>query len=218
MIQVISREDVLKILEGIANTIEENLDCLTRLDSAIGDGDHGINLKRGFIEVRRKLNELKGENVGTVLKSVGSTLVSSVGGAVGPLYGIAFIKAGETVEGKHEVNLKDLVEMFEAAKQGIVGIGKAKLGEKTMLDAIYPAVEALKKAANKSFTLIEAFEKSVNAAEEGMKSTIHMVAKRGRSMYLGERSRGIQDVGATSCYLILRSALETLKKLRSSGK
>lgn len=121
------------------------------------------------------------------------------------------MKAGSIVEGKTRVELGDLVKMLEAAEQGIVEMGKASLGEKTMLDAIHPAVQAIKKAAEQSTPLIDAFEMSVKAAEEGLKSTADMISKRGRSSYLGERSRGHQDVGAASTCIILRSALDSLK-------
>jgi len=218
--QVIRREDVIKVLEDIASTIEKNKDYLTELDSAIGDGDHGINLNRGFTEVRRKLDELKeNEDIGAILKIVGSTLISSVGGSVGFLYGTAFTRAGKAVENKRQIDIKDLAKLFDAAEKGIMDVGGARLGDKTMLDAIHPAVEALKEAANKNLTLIEALEKSVKAAEHGVKRTVEMTAKKGRSMYLGERSRGHQDVGATSFYLIIRSSLETLKgKYQHLGK
>lgn len=220
MSQVIRREDVIKVLEDIASTIEKNKDYLTELDSAIGDGDHGINLNRGFTEVRRKLDELKeNEDIGAILKIVGSTLISSVGGSVGFLYGTAFTRAGKAVENKRQIDIKDLAKLFDAAEKGIMDVGGARLGDKTMLDAIHPAVEALKEAANKNLTLIEALEKSVKAAEHGVKRTVEMTAKKGRSMYLGERSRGHQDVGATSFYLIIRSSLETLKgKYQHLGK
>lgn len=210
MTRTINAEETLKIIENIAKAIEENKEYLTRLDSEIGDGDHGINLSRGFTELQHKLSELKGKDIGTILKTVGSAIIDSVGGAVGPLYGIAFIRAGGVIEGKHEIDLNDLVKMFEAAEQGIIDVGNAKLGEKTMLDAVHPAVEALKEAANKNHTLVKALKQSVNAAERGMKNTIQMVAKRGRSMYLGERTLGHQDVGATSCYLMLKSVLDTV--------
>lgn len=212
MSQLIRREDVIKVLEDIASTIEKNKDYLTELDSAIGDGDHGINLNRGFTEVRRKLDELKeNEDIGAILKIVGSTLISSVGGSVGFLYGTAFTRAGKAVENKRQIDIKDLAKLFDAAEKGIMDVGGARLGDKTMLDAIHPAVETLKEAANKNLTLIKALEKSVKAAEHGVKRTVEMTAKKGRSMYLGERSRGHQDVGATSFYLIIRSSLETLK-------
>jgi dihydroxyacetone kinase-like protein len=214
MADTIRLEEALKIIEGVAYDIEKNIDYITRLDQAIGDGDHGINLTKGFRAVLEKLNELKGKDVGGILKSVGMTLMSNVGGAAGPLYGIAFIKAGVAAEGKKEINVNDFVKIFEAAEQAIIDMGKASLGEKTMLDAIHPAVIAIRKAKDQNKPLIETFEIGVKAAEEGMKSTIDMVSKRGRSSYLGERSRGHQDVGATSTVIMLKSALDKLKELR----
>lgn len=211
----ITIEDALRIIEDIAETIEENKDLLTKLDSAIGDGDHGVNLSRGFQAARQKLCSTEYAEISAVLKTVGSTLVDSAGGAVGPLFGLAFIRASIVIEGKREVILDDLVRMFGAAEDGIISIGKAKVGEKTMLDAIHPAVESLKKAKKEKLSIISAFEQCVKAAENGMQNTIDMVAKRGRSMYLGNRTRGHQDVGATSCYLMLKSALETLKRLNT---
>jgi len=211
----ISSEETLMIIEGIAQEIQRNTDYLTRLDQAIGDGDHGINLAKGFRAVSERMNDLREKDIGATLRSVGMILVSNVGGAVGPLYGTAFMKAGRIVEGKTEVSLGDMVKMFEAAEQGIMDIGEASLGEKTMLDAIHPAVAAIRKALEENRPLMEAFEITVEAAEEGMKSTIDKISKRGRSSYLGERSRGHQDVGATSTYIMLRSALETLTRLRA---
>ena len=218
MNDAISADEATKIIEGIAREIERNTDYLTRLDQAIGDGDHGINLAKGFRAVLERLNDLKGKDIGKTLKSVGMILVSNVGGAVGPLYGSAFMNAGNVVEGKTEVNLSDMAKMFEAAEQGIIDIGKASFGEKTMLDAVHPAVIAIRKALEQNRPLIEAFEVSLVAAEEGMKSTIDRISKRGRSSYLGERSRGHQDVGATSTYVMLKSALDTLKRLRQGNK
>ncbi len=214
MVESINAEDTIVVIKGIADAIEKNIDCLTTLDQAIGDGDHGINLGNGFRVVKQKIDEQKGKDIGSILKSVGQTLISNVGGAIGPLYGMAFMRAGATVTGKNEINLSDVANMFEAAEQGIINIGKASLGEKTMLDAAHPAVLAMRKAAEEKRSLIEALEISVNAAEEGVKSTVNMVSKRGRSSYLGERSRGHQDVGATSSYMILKSVLDTLKNLR----
>jgi len=216
MADVISSEETIKIIEGIAHEMERNMDYFTRLDQAIGDGDHGINLMKGFRAVLERLDELKGKDIGVILKGVGMILVSHVGGAIGPLYGIAFMKAGSVIGGKSEVGISDIAKMFEAAERGIMDMGKASLGEKTMLDAIHPATIAIRRAAEQNKPLIEAFEISVKAAEEGMKSTIDMVSKRGRSSYLGERSRGHQDVGATSTYIMLKSTLDTMKRLRQS--
>lgn len=177
MPEVICSEEAITIIENIAHSIEQNLEYLTQLDQAIGDGDHGISLMKGFKVVLQKLNEFKGKNIGEILKQVGAILISNVGGAVGPLYGTAFMKAGAAVEDKNGVDLSDLVKMFDAAEKGILDIGKAELGEKTMLDAIHPAVEAIRAAANQNKSLIEAFEASVKAAEQGVKNTIDMISK-----------------------------------------
>lgn len=206
----------IEIIREITFSIEKNIDYLTQLDQAIGDGDHGINLANGLRAVREKLNEVEANDLAGLLKRVGMMIVSNVGGTAGPLYGMAFMKAGEPVAGKTSVDVNDLANMFEAAEQGIIGIGKGSVGEKTMLDAIHPAVLAVKEAARQNRSLIEALEAGSKAAEEGMKSTINMVAKRGRASYLGERSRGHQDVGATSVHIMLESALATMKRLESA--
>lgn len=152
-----------------------------------------------------------------VLETVGNILISSVGGAAGPLYGIAFVRAGSVVKGKREVDLNDLANMLEAAEKGILDIGGAALGEKTMLDAIHPAVLAIRRSAEENTSLIEGFERCVKAAERGLNSTIDMVAKRGRASYLGLRSKGHPDVGAASVLVILKSALDVLTKLKAQG-
>jgi dihydroxyacetone kinase-like protein len=209
----ISAEEAIRIIENIALDIERNQDYLTDLDQAIGDGDHGINLTRGFKVVLETIKELKENNIGEILKKVGSTLISNLGGAVGPLYGFAFIRAGESVGDKNEVDIKDLAGMFEAAEKGIMTIGNAQLEEKTMLDTIHPAVLAMRKAAEKNYSIVSSFKICVKAAEEGMKKTIDMISKRGRSSYLGNRSKGHQDVGATSAYIMLNSAMNSLEKI-----
>lgn len=213
MANTLNLEEAVKIIKNIAHEIKNNTDYLTSLDQAIGDGDHGINLNKGFNAVLNSLDDLKVKDIGGTLKSVGMTLLSTVGGAVGPLYGMAFMKAGSVVEEKNEIDVNDLVKMFEAAEKGIMDIGKGSLGEKTMLDAIHPAITAMREAKEQNKSLIETFEIGVKAAEEGMKSTIDMVSKRGRSSYLGERSRGHQDVGATSAYIMLKSTLDLMKKM-----
>ena len=210
-------EDMITIIEGIVKGIDKNVEYLTNLDQAIGDGDHGITLRNGFKVILDRIGELKGKDAGQVLETVGNILISSVGGAAGPLYGIAFIRAGGVVKGKHEVGLNDLANMFEAAEKGIVDIGGAALGEKTMLDAIHPAVLAVRKSAEENTSLMEGFESCVRAAEQGLNSTVDMVAKRGRASYLGLRSKGHPDVGAASVCIILKSALSELAKPKGQG-
>jgi len=210
-------EHMIRIIEGIVKEIDRNVEYLTNLDQAIGDGDHGITLRNGFKVILDRIGELKGKDAGQVLETVGNILISSVGGAAGPLYGIAFIRAGSVVKGKHEVGLNDLANMFEAAEKGIVDIGGAALGEKTMLDAIHPAVLAVRQSAEENTSLMEGFQRGVGAAEQGLNSTVDMVAKRGRASYLGLRSKGHPDVGAASAYVILKSALNELARLKRQG-
>lgn len=213
MIKLTSAEITIKIIKDMADALDKNLDYLTSLDQVIGDGDHGINLCNGFRVVKQKLDEQKGKDVGSILKFAGQTLISNAGGAAGPLFGIAFIRAGEATPLKDEISTSDMANMFEAAEKGIVDIGKASIGEKTMLDAIHPAVLASRKAVEEKKTLVDSLAMIVDAAEEGVKNTVNMVSKRGRSSYLGERSKGHQDVGATSISIILKSAYETLKNV-----
>ncbi len=197
-------EDMLRWLERIADVMHENRAYLTQLDSAIGDADHGINMDRGFSSVRSKFPTMATMDMAAQLKTVGSTLVSTVGGASGPLYGTAFLRAGGAVAGKQELTATDVVAMLEAFLGGIVARGKAQVGEKTMVDALTPALAAAKQALGEGATLAQLTHRARVAAEEGMKATIPMLATKGRASYLGERSIGHQDPGATSSWLILR--------------
>jgi dihydroxyacetone kinase-like protein len=203
-----TNEDILRWLERIADVLHENAAYLTQLDSAIGDADHGINMDRGFKAVRDKFPTIATMDIATQLKTVGTTLVSTVGGASGPLYGTAFLRAGVAVAGKQQLGSADVVAMLEAFLGGIVARGKAQPGEKTMVDALTPAVAAAKQALNDDLSLKELASRATQAAEEGMKATIPLLATKGRASYLGERSVGHQDPGATSSWLILRSLTE----------
>lgn len=204
----ISRQDVLNWISAVAAVLEENRDYLTRLDSAIGDADHGMNMSRGFQAVMTKLPTISDKDIGTIFKTVGMTLVSTVGGAAGPLYGTFFMQAGSASIGKQELTATDWSAALEAAIAGVVMRGKAVLGDKTMVDSLTPALEALKAAIAEQQSLTTALERSAQAAEQGMLATIPLVARKGRASYLGERSAGHQDPGATSSYLILKSAAQ----------
>jgi dihydroxyacetone kinase-like protein len=208
----LSNKDVIDYLKKASEILHENKEYLTDLDSAIGDADHGINMDRGFQTVLKNLPMLEGKDVGAILKAVGMYLVSTVGGASGPLYGTAFIQAGSVLAGKFEIDEKDIVKAMQAALDGIVMRGKAEKGDKTMIDTIAPALEELKKSLSDGLDLTEALERTVKAAEEGMKSTIPMLAKKGRASYLGERSIGYQDPGATSSYLLIKLMLDVIKE------
>ncbi len=194
----------VEILTQISEQIQMDKDFLTELDNVIGDGDHGINMARGFKEVEKKLPDLSGKDIGTILKTVGMTLVSTVGGASGPLYGTAFLKAGAAIGGKTEVDGEDFIAALDAAIGGIEMRGKAHEGEKTMLDALIPALNAMKKSYAENNDFKAAFAQGVRAAEEGVEYTKTIIATKGRASYLGERSIGHQDPGATSSCLMLK--------------
>lgn len=201
--------DVLRWLERVAQVLHENAAYLTQLDSAIGDADHGINMDRGFTAVRGKLDALSSADSATLLRTVGTTLVSTVGGASGPLYGTAFLRAAGAVAGKEELAPADIVAALEAFLGGIVARGKAHPGEKTMVDALTPALAAAQQALTEGASDAVLTQRAAEGAEEGMQATIPMLATKGRASYLGERSIGHQDPGATSSWLILRSLAET---------
>lgn len=194
-----------------AELVVENRDELIELDRQIGDGDHGENLARGFGAVQVKLDALTAEpaDVGEVLRLVATTLMSTVGGAAGPLYGTAYLRAAK-VTGVPELDSAGVVALLEAALEGIVVRGKATTGEKTMVDAWSPAVEAAVAAADAGELPGGVLAAAAKAAEVGAEATIPMMATKGRASYLGERSVGHQDPGATSSALILRAAVEAL--------
>lgn len=207
----ILRDDALAWVKACAAVIAENRTYLTDLDAAIGDADHGVNMDRGFSAVLNKLPDVSDKDLGTLFKTVGMTLISTVGGAGGPLYGTFFLQIGMKTAGKMELTLPDWADAMEAALNGVLMRGKAEPGDKTMVDALTPALNALKKAAQEKQPIPQALEQAAQAAEAGMKGTIPLVAHKGRASYLGERSAGHQDPGATSSYLILKAAADTWK-------
>lgn len=200
---MVSTQKLIEILSDMAVVIQENKDYLTELDMPIGDSDHGINMARGFQAVEEKLPTLADKDAGTILKNVGMTLVSTVGGASGPLYGTAFMKAGAKVGGKTELELDDLIIMLREAVEGVKLRGKATTGEQTMLDAMVPALEALETAEGDAAQRLNA---GLAAAKDGLERTRDMVATKGRASYLGERSLGHADPGAAS-FVLLFSAI-----------
>lgn len=201
---------VIEILKKIGADIEEQKLFLTELDNVIGDGDHGINMARGFEAVDTILPTMEGKDIGTILKNVGMKLLSTVGGASGPLYGTAFMKAGGCVNGKTEVTMDDFLAMMDAAIEGIMKRGKATTGEKTMLDAMIPANDAMKASYAEDGDVKKALDAGVKAAEEGIEYTKTIIATKGRASYVGERSIGHQDPGATSFTLMLKDIAELI--------
>ncbi len=208
---VVTKDQIVRWLEETAAVMKENKDYLTQLDSPIGDADHGINMNRGFQKVMEKLPGVTDKDIGNILKTTGMTLISSVGGAAGPLYGTFYMRGGMAVDAKEELTADDLVTMLQAGVDGIVQRGRAQLGDKTMIDAWMPALKALRETIDNDDRTVEALRKSVAAAEQGMKDTIPLQARKGRASYLGERSIGHQDPGATSSYLLLKALLDTLE-------
>ena len=196
---MVSTQQLLEIIGRLSDIIQANKDFLTELDMRIGDSDHGINLARGFQAVTAKVPTLEGKDAAPILKTVGMTLVSTVGGASGPLYGTAFMKASMKVVGKFELNMDDLVAMLHEAVEGVKMRGKATTGEQTMLDAMVPALEALRGPGSDQ----ERLHAALAAARAGVEKTKDMIATKGRASYLGERSLGHQDPGATSFTLLL---------------
>lgn len=207
---MVDSKKVIKILLKIAEKIEVEKDFLTDLDNKIGDGDHGINLMRGFHAVKEQLILTTEQDISTILKNTGMKLVSTVGGASGPLYGTAFLKAGMTTVGKTELHSADFIAMLEAAIGGIKMRGKAIEGEKTMLDSLIPALNALKEEYEKTSDFNVAIHAAVAAAEKGVEYTKTIIATKGRASYLGERSIGHQDPGATSSLMILQTIAANL--------
>lgn len=207
----VNKEQIVQWLEQAAGELNQNKDYLTRLDSPIGDADHGINMSRGFSKVLEKLPGVAGSDIGNILKTTGMTLLSSVGGASGPLYGTFFMRAGTAVGGKETLNGDELLGLFQAGLEGVVQRGRAQLGDKTMVDAWSPALTALQASLAGGSDTPAALRVAVAAAEQGMVDTTPLRAKKGRASYLGERSIGHQDPGATSSYLILKALLEVLE-------
>ncbi len=202
----VSRDNLLAWINRLQEVYAANKEYLTQLDSAIGDADHGINMNRGFTAAKDALNAAAPDQVDAILKTVAMTLIKTVGGASGPLYGTFFMRASAAITGKPQLEPADVVEMFDAGVQGILQRGKAQLEDKTMVDAWLPALDAMKSALNSNADLKSILKAGAAAAEQGMKNTIPLQAKKGRASYLGERSIGHQDPGATSTHLMLQAA------------
>ncbi|GAB3456591.1 dihydroxyacetone kinase subunit DhaL [Actinophytocola sediminis] len=207
--------DVAAAIRAAAGVVAEHRDELVELDRVIGDGDHGENLNRGFAAVVAALDESAPETPAAVLKSVALTLISKVGGAAGPLYGTAFLRAATAVGDQATVGPAEVAAAIEAALIGVVARGKAEPGDKTMVDALTPAVAAAKVAAAKvaavaaAGSVAEVLSAAADAARTGAESTVPLVARKGRASYLGERSAGHLDPGARSTALLLASFAKT---------
>jgi phosphoenolpyruvate---glycerone phosphotransferase subunit DhaL len=196
-------------IRAYAAEVAEHRAELVALDTAIGDGDHGTNMDRGMRKAVEKLDGVEDEDIGALLKAVGMALVSSVGGAAGPLYGTLFLQMGTASAGKDALDLAGWTAALEAGVKGVQARGKAEPGDKTMVDALLPALDALRSAAEEEAPLGDALRRSADAAAEGMRATVPLEARKGRASYLGPRSVGHQDPGATSSEMLLDVAAKT---------
>ncbi len=203
-------QDTIGIIREMAAAMEEHRRYLTKLDSEIGDGDHGNNMHRGFQAALERLDGADPSSPADAMKAVSMALISKVGGAAGPLYGTAFLRASTALQGKDEISAEDAAKALEAALGGVKQRGKAEVGDKTMVDALEPAVEAAKGAAADG-SAAEVFRAAAEAAKEGAESTVPLSARRGRASYLGARAQGHQDPGATSTYYLLDAAARALE-------
>lgn len=206
---IVTSQQIEAWLRLCAKVFVEHKEELTELDAAIGDADHGANMARGFTAVQAKLDSLTAKDIGALFKTTAMTLISQVGGASGPLYGTLFLQAAKPADGKVEISLTDLCACFDAGLAGIVNLGKASLGDKTMVDALTPAFAALH--PKNGDTLVIALDRAVAAAKAAAESTIPLVARKGRASYLGERSAGHKDPGATSSALLLDTLAQAVK-------
>jgi dihydroxyacetone kinase-like protein len=206
----LTTEQVLAWIQRIAELIRQNREYLTQLDAAIGDADHGANMDRGFQVAVQKLGNEPPNDVGAIFRTVGMALLSSVGGAAGPLYGTFFLELGKQLAGRTAVSAQEWATALRTAVAAAATRGQAQVGDKTMIDALAPAVEELERALAEGVSLAAAMQRAAAASAEGMRATIPLQARRGRASYLGERSVGHQDPGATSSALLLTAAAEIL--------
>lgn len=205
----IHNDELLAWVDALQQVYSANRRRLTDLDAAIGDADHGANMDRGFTAVQTALAPHSSSDPSAILKTIATVLIRTVGGAAGPLYGTFFLRASSACAGSSELDAAAVVALFEAGVEGVRQRGKAEPGDKTMLDALLPAVAAMRAALSNRSTLTAILDAGAVAAESGMQSTISMQARKGRASYLGARSVGHQDPGATSSWLLLKTAAET---------
>jgi dihydroxyacetone kinase-like protein len=211
----LNKEFFKNVIIRLIPMFEEHRDYLSKLDSDIGDGDHGINMSIGFREVEKQLEKVyeETEDIAGFYRKVGMIILGKVGGAAGPLYGSLFMKAGEDVKGKNTLTFPEFVNFIENGIKSIEARGKAVVGDKTMVDALRPAIDLMKSELDSGKSELEIFEDFVHELKEGSDRTIPLIAKKGRAMRLGERAIGFRDPGSFSSYLIYNEVLEELKKL-----
>lgn len=209
---ILEKEYFIRVIKALDSYVQINRDYLSKLDSDIGDGDHGINMSIGFRAVMLNIDEWEEKlDISGILNKVGMTLLGKVGGSAGPLYGSLFIKMGSSVKGKENINFNDFYEMFKLGIEAIEARGKAVVGEKTMVDSLRPGLNALEAGIAEEKEPLEAFADFVRAAKEGAESTIPLIATKGRAMRLGKRAIGHLDPGAASTSKMIEIFYENLK-------
>ncbi|MDD1417676.1 dihydroxyacetone kinase subunit L [Dolichospermum sp. ST_sed1] len=208
---MVNQVQIIEWLQVFADVIERDKDTLTELDAAIGDADHGINMDRGFKKITNILPSFADQDISSIFKTVSITLISSIGGASGALYGTWFLRASVATDGKEELTEEDMLKLLKSGLEGVTERGKAQLGDKTMVDVLSPAVIAFEQAIRNSSSTASALRIAIIAAEQGLKETIPMLAKKGRASYLGDRSIGHQDPGGTCAYWMLLSLLQVVE-------
>ncbi|AOF00992.1 dihydroxyacetone kinase subunit DhaL [Serratia marcescens] len=204
----LTKQQVVDWLMRCGEVFSRERDFLTQLDTEIGDADHGLNMNRGFNKVVEKLPSVADKDIGFILKNTGMTLLSSVGGASGPLFGTFFIRAAQAANAKQSLDLTELHQVMQEGVEGVVMRGKAEPGDKTMCDVWWPVVVSLGQSAQQNLSVAEALQRAADSAERAVESTITMQARKGRASYLGERSIGHQDPGATSVMLMMKTLAE----------
>ncbi|QQU55897.1 dihydroxyacetone kinase subunit DhaL [Serratia liquefaciens] len=204
----LTKQQVVDWLMRCGEVFTQQRDFLTRLDTEIGDADHGLNMNRGFNKVVEKLPSVADKDIGFILKNTGMTLLSSVGGASGPLFGTFFIRAAQAANAKQSLDLAELHQLMQGGVDGVVMRGKAEPGDKTMCDAWWAVVDSLGQSVEQQLGVAEALQRASERAEQAVESTITMQARKGRASYLGERSIGHQDPGATSVMLMMKTLAE----------
>jgi dihydroxyacetone kinase-like protein len=211
--ETFSQAEGSALVDRIILTIQENKQYLSDIDGAIGDGDHGINMNKGFTLCREALDKEPG-GLSYGLQTLGKILILKIGGSMGPLYGKFFIAFGKSLDAKETISAEDFLAALKAALDAIRTISQADVGDKTLMDVLIPAVGAFERSVNEKLSFSMALDAMSKAAQEGRDSTVDMVAKIGRSSRLGERSRGVMDAGSASCYLILESMAASIKELK----
>jgi len=209
--QTFSNSAAGAIVTRMAERIIDNRAYLSEIDGKIGDGDHGVNMAKGFGMAAERLKD-GNATLGEAMNTLGDVLMSEIGGSMGPLYGMMFTEFAETIEGKDQIDASTLSSMLHKGLEGVQSIGSAELGDKTLLDTFIPALEAFDAANAEGKSFGEALDALSAAAEKGRDSTIDLVAKIGRASRLGERSRGVLDAGATSCAILLTTLAEGAKE------